>query len=46
VGVTKDFGVVTVSLAAIKATTDVYTSPRNGKDLAKMGAVLTVSKIF
>jgi uncharacterized protein (TIGR02001 family) len=46
VGVTKDYGVVTVSLAAIKATTDVYTSARNGKDLAKMGAVLTVSKIF
>ncbi|KQW91333.1 hypothetical protein ASC94_16170 [Massilia sp. Root418] len=46
VGVTKDYGVVTVSLAAVKATTDVYTSPRNGKDLAKMGAVLTVSKIF
>jgi len=46
VGVTKDYGVVTVSLAAIKASTSAYTSPRNGKDLAKLGAVLTVSKIF
>jgi uncharacterized protein (TIGR02001 family) len=46
VGVTKDYGVVTVSLAAVKATTDVYTSAHNGKDLAKLGAVLTVSKTF
>jgi uncharacterized protein (TIGR02001 family) len=45
-GVTKDYGVVTVSLAAVKASTDAYTSPRNGKNLAKNGAVLTVSKTF
>lgn len=45
-GVTKDYGVVTVSLAAVKASTGAYTSPRNGKNLAKNGAVLTVSKTF
>lgn len=44
VGVTKDYGVVTVSLAAIKASTDAYFA--KGKNLAKTGAVLTVSKTF
>lgn len=50
VGVTKDFGVVTVSLAAVGTDTDKgdYTSgPDHGnKDLGKTGAVLTVSKTF
>jgi uncharacterized protein (TIGR02001 family) len=46
VGFTKDYGIVTVALAAVKATTDAYHSPRNGKNLAKTGAVLTVSKTF
>ncbi|NRR33386.1 hypothetical protein HSX11_24740 [Oxalobacteraceae bacterium] len=45
VGVTKDFGVVTVALAAIYADTDAYIGP-NGKNLAKTGAVLTISKTF
>ncbi len=45
VGVTKDFGVVTVALAAIYADTDAYIAP-NGKNLAKTGAVLTISKTF
>ncbi|RJG20342.1 TorF family putative porin [Massilia cavernae] len=45
-GVTKDFGFATVALAAISADTDAYTSPVNGKDLAKTGAVLTISKTF
>ena len=44
VGVTKDFGVVTVALAAIYADTDAYVG--NGKNLAKTGAVLTISKTF
>lgn len=45
VGVTKDFGVATVSLAWIKANTDAYLSPR-GENLGKSAAVLTVSKTF
>ncbi len=44
VGVTKDFGVVSVALAAVRANTDAYVG--NGKNLAKTGAVLTISKIF
>ncbi|MET3135429.1 uncharacterized protein (TIGR02001 family) [Oxalobacteraceae bacterium GrIS 1.11] len=44
IGVTKDFGVVTVALAAIKA--DINAVAPNGKNLAKTGAVLTVSKTF
>ncbi|MGV7208396.1 TorF family putative porin [Oxalobacteraceae bacterium A2-2] len=44
-GVTKDFGVVTVALAAIYADTEAYYGP-NGKNLAKTGAVLTISKTF
>jgi uncharacterized protein (TIGR02001 family) len=43
VGVTKDFGVVSVSLAVIKADLDINLG---GKDVAKTGAVLTVSKVF
>jgi uncharacterized protein (TIGR02001 family) len=46
IGVTKDFGVATVALALIGADTDAYFSPVNGKDLAKTGAVLTISKTF
>lgn len=45
VGVTKDFGVVSVSLAAIYADSDAYIAP-NGKSLTKTGAVLTISKTF
>jgi uncharacterized protein (TIGR02001 family) len=45
VGVTKDFGVVTVALAAIYADTDAYVG-RDGKNLGKTGAVLTISKTF
>jgi uncharacterized protein (TIGR02001 family) len=45
VGVTKDFGVCAVALAAIYADTKAYVSP-SGKNLAKTGAVLTVSKTF
>jgi uncharacterized protein (TIGR02001 family) len=45
VGVTKDFGVVTVALAAIYADSDAYHAP-DGKNLAKTGAVLTISKTF
>jgi uncharacterized protein (TIGR02001 family) len=45
IGVTKDFGVCTVALAAIYADTKAYVSP-SGKNLAKTGAVLTVSKTF
>ncbi|KAB0331046.1 TorF family putative porin [Janthinobacterium sp. PLB04] len=44
IGVTKDFGVATVSLAAVKAN-NVSLAP-NGKNLAKSGLVLTVSKTF
>lgn len=45
IGVTKDFGICTVALAAIYADTKAYYGP-NGKNLAKTGAVLTVSKTF
>jgi len=45
IGVTKDFGVVSVSLAAIYADTDAYIGP-DGKNLAKTGAVLLISKTF
>ena len=45
IGVTKDFGIVTVSLAAIKADTSAYLAP-SGKNLGKTGAVLTISKTF
>jgi uncharacterized protein (TIGR02001 family) len=48
VGVTKDFGIVTVALAAIGTNADkaAYASPINGKFMGKNGAVLTVSKTF
>src|SRR5450830_570140 len=44
IGVTKDFGVVTVALAAVKA--NITSLAPNGKNLAKSGLVLTVSKTF
>ena len=45
IGVTKDFGIATVALAAVRA--DVPTRfGDNPKDMAKTGAVLTVSKTF
>ena len=43
-GVTKDFGMATVSLAAVKA--NITSLAPNGKNLAKSGFVLTVSKTF
>lgn len=44
IGVTKDYGVVTVALAGIKAYATSLAP--NGKNLAKGGFVLTVSKTF
>ncbi|KKO64368.1 Bacterial protein of unknown function (Gcw chp) [Janthinobacterium sp. KBS0711] len=44
IGVTKDFGMATVSLAAVKA--NISSLAPNGKNLAKSGLVLTVSKTF
>ncbi|UVW29347.1 TorF family putative porin [Massilia sp. H6] len=44
-GVSKDLGVATVSLAWIKADTGAYLNPQ-GKNLGKSGAILTVSKTF
>jgi uncharacterized protein (TIGR02001 family) len=44
VGVTKDFGVVTVAVAAVFTNTDAYVG--HGKNLGKTGAVLTISKTF
>jgi uncharacterized protein (TIGR02001 family) len=45
IGVTKDFGIVTVALAAVKADVPVYFGT-GGKDMAKTGVLLTVSKTF
>lgn len=45
IGLTKDFGIVSVSLAAIYADSKAYVSP-SGKNLARTGAVLSVSKTF
>jgi uncharacterized protein (TIGR02001 family) len=45
VGVTKDFGVVSVALAAVYADTEAYVGP-GGKNLGKTSAVLTISKTF
>jgi uncharacterized protein (TIGR02001 family) len=45
IGVTKDFGIVSVSLAVINADTRAYVSP-SGKNLGKTAAVLSVSKTF
>jgi uncharacterized protein (TIGR02001 family) len=45
IGLTKDFGIVSVSLAAIYADSKAYVSP-SGKNLARTGAVLSISKTF
>ena len=45
IGLTKDLGFASVQLALVKAQTNVYVG-QFGKDLAKSGAVLTVSKTF
>ena len=47
-GVTKDFGVVTVALAAFGTNADktAYASPANGKFLGKRALVASVSKTF
>ena len=45
-GVTKDFGFATLSVAAIKADTRAYYTPVNGKNLARSGAIVTISKTF
>jgi uncharacterized protein (TIGR02001 family) len=47
VGVTKDFGIVTGSLAYIGTNTDAYVGPApDRKDLGKSNLVLSVSKTF
>lgn len=45
VGLSKDFGLATVSLAWVKGNTKAYRSPE-GENLGKSSAVLTVSKTF
>jgi uncharacterized protein (TIGR02001 family) len=45
IGVTKNFGFMSVALAAIKADTEVFVTPQ-GKNMGKSGVVLTVSKTF
>ncbi|MFC5513655.1 TorF family putative porin [Massilia jejuensis] len=45
VGLTKDLGFASVSLAWIKANTEAYVSP-SGRNLGKSAAVVSVSKIF
>ncbi len=46
VGLTKDLGVVTFGIAVVAGDTHAYTSPKNGKDLGQLGAVVTISKTF
>jgi uncharacterized protein (TIGR02001 family) len=45
VGLTKDLGFASVSLAWIKANTEAYVSP-SGRNLGKSAAVVSVSKTF
>jgi uncharacterized protein (TIGR02001 family) len=45
VGVTKDLGICSVSLAYVKASTNAYMSP-DGKNLGRSTAVLSVLKTF
>jgi uncharacterized protein (TIGR02001 family) len=45
VGLTKDLGVCSVSLAFVKASTDAYVAP-DGKGLGRSSAVLLLSKTF
>ncbi|MFP5390073.1 MAG: TorF family putative porin [Gammaproteobacteria bacterium] len=46
IGLTKDLGFASVSLAFIKADTDAYVSPVGNKDLGKSRAVVALSKTF
>ena len=46
VGLTKDMGIASVSLAAVYADTDAYLSPINSKNLGKARAVLSITKTF
>jgi uncharacterized protein (TIGR02001 family) len=46
IGLTKDLGFASVSLALVSTNTDIYVSPANGKDLGKSGAVVAISKTF
>jgi uncharacterized protein (TIGR02001 family) len=46
IGVSKDLGFATVSLAAIGADTDAYVSPRGNRNLGDTRAVLSLSKTF
>jgi uncharacterized protein (TIGR02001 family) len=46
IGLTKDLGFASVALAVIGTDSDAYTSPVNGKNLGKAGAVLSISKTF
>ena len=46
VGVTKDLGFASLSLAVVSTSTDIYVSPHNGKNLGRTGAVLAISKTF
>ena len=46
IGVTKDLGFASLSLAVVDTSTDIFTSPANGKNLGRTGAVLTLSKTF
>ena len=45
VGVTKDLGFATLSLAYVDTNVETYVAP-NGKNLGKSGAVLTLTKTF
>jgi len=45
IGVTKDLGFASLSLAYVDTNTDTYVAP-NGKNLGKSGAVLTLTKTF
>lgn len=47
VGVTKDYGIVSVSLSAVHANTSAYVGPADDfKNLGKTSAVLMISKTF
>ncbi len=46
IGLTKDLGFASLSVAVVATSTDLYTSARNGKNLGRTGAVVTLSKTF
>lgn len=46
IGLTKDLGIGSVSLAFVGTNTDLYVSPVNGKNLGKNSAVVSFSKTF